>query len=242
ANKVVFTDVAVASEVGINGANNQLDTVEFKGGGRIYGTNNTIGTLIFFPGSRYTFNAGTNTTITGDWFGSGTPCRLTEIVSSTTTNATVTKSSGAVDFDYVRLQNITATGGTEFSAGTHSIDQGGNTGWAIAPYDGASPIVGLGPDISLGIAEFPYLISAAGFFGSPLSQYEWKKDDMIVGIDNELVVTQPGTYTIKVDFPDGCSVTDEIVISLDVADLVTIKTLKEAARTSYTPGEEDRKS
>src|SRR5690606_20268557 len=159
ANKVVFTDVAVASGVGINGANNQLDTVEFKGGGQIYGTNNTIGTLIFFPGSRYTFNAGTNTTVTGGWFGSGTPCRLTEIVSSTTANATVTKSSGIVDFDYVRLQNITATGGAAFATGTHSVDQGGNTGWDMAPYDGASPIVGLGPDIRLSDAEFPYTIS-----------------------------------------------------------------------------------
>src|SRR5690606_25543190 len=144
ANKVVFTDVAVASEVGINGANNQLDMVEFKGGGRIYGTNNTIGTLIFFPGSRYTFDAGTNTIITGNWFGSGTPCRLTEIVSSTTANATVTKSSGTVDFDYVRLQHIAATGGADFTAGSHSQDLGGSSGWDIAPYDGASPIVGLG--------------------------------------------------------------------------------------------------
>ena len=239
ATNVVFTDIAVASQIGINGTNNQLDTVEFKGGGRIYGTDNTIGTLIFFPGSRYTFDAGTNTTITGDWFGSGTPCRLTEIVSSTTTNATVTKSSGTVDFDYVRLQRITATGGADFTAGSHSQDLDGNgSGWDIAPYDGASPIVGLGPDISLSDAEFPYTISAAGFFGSPLSQYEWHKDGTVVGTADELIVTEPGTYTIEVDFPDGCSVTDEIVISLEVADLVTVKTLKEATQISYIPGEE----
>src|SRR5690606_1727655 len=79
ATKIVFTDPTVGSQVGINGENNQLDTVEFKGGGRIYGTNNTIGTLIFFPGGHYIFNAGTNTTITDSWFGSGTPCQLTEI-------------------------------------------------------------------------------------------------------------------------------------------------------------------
>src|SRR5690606_25581382 len=92
--------------------------------------------------------------------------------------------------------------------------------------------------IRLSEAEFPYSISAAGFFGSPLSQYEWKKDGTVIGTSDELVVTEPGEYTIKVDFPDGCSVTDEIVISPEVADLMTEKALKEAARTSYTPGEE----
>ena len=238
ATKIVFTDAAVASQIGINGANNQLDTVEFKGGGRIYETNNTIGTLIFFPGSRYTFDAGTNTIITDSWFGSGTPCRLTEIVSSGTTNATVTKATGTVDFDYIRLERMTAAGGAEFTAGSHSQDLGGSNGWDIAPYDGVSAIEGLGPDVSLSNAEFPYTISAAGFFGSPLSQYEWRKDGTVVGTDDELVITEPGTYTIKVDFPDGCSVTDEIVISLDVADLVTVKTLKEAAQASYVPGED----
>src|SRR5690606_35649706 len=54
----------------------------------------------------------------------------------------------------------------------------------------------------------------------------------------ELTVTEPGTYSIKVDFPDGCTVTDEIVISLDIADLVTVKALKEATQTSYVPGED----
>src|SRR5690606_15981354 len=220
----------------INGTNNQLDTVEFKGGGRFYGTNNTVGTLIFFPGSRYTFNAGTNTTITGDWFGSGTPCKLTEIVSSSTTNATVTKTTGAVDFDYVRLQHMTATGGAEFAAGSHSQDLGGSVGWDVAPYDGASPIEGLGPDISLSDAEFPYTISAAGFFGSPLSRYEWSKDGAVIGTDDELTVTEPGTYSIKVDFPDGCTVTDEIVISLVIAVLVTVKSIKGSTQSSYVPG------
>src|SRR5690606_23513865 len=109
-------------------------------------------------------------------------------VSSTTANATVTKSSGIVDFDYVRLQNITATGGAAFATGTHSVDQGGNTGWDMAPYDGASPIVGLGPDIRLSDAEFPYTISSAGFFASPLSQYEWQMDGTVVGIADALVV------------------------------------------------------
>ncbi len=239
ANKLTFTQTNVISSIGINGANNQLDTVEYKGGGGIYGTNNTIGTLIFFPGSRYTIAAGTNTTVTGDWFGSGTPCQLTEIVSSSPSAvAMVTKTAGTVDFDYVRLQRITATGGAEFSAGSHSLDLGGSSGWDIAPYDGASPIEGLGPDVRLSDAEFPYTISTAGFFGSPLSQYEWMKDGLVIGTGSELVVTEPGEYSIKVDFPDGCTVFDAILISDKTADLVTVKALKDDTQTSYIPGEE----
>ncbi len=238
AGKITFTQTNVISAIGIDGTDNQIDTVEYKGGGRIYGTNNTIGTLIFFPGSRYVLTAGTNTIITNSWFGSGTPCQLTEIWSSSTAPATVTKADGAVDFDYVRLQRITATGGAEFEAGAHSLDLGGSSGWDIAPYDGASPIEGLGPDVSLSDAEFPYTISTAGFFGSPLSRYEWKKDGVVVGTADELVVTEPGEYAIKVDFPDGCLVLDTILIVRDSADIVTVKTLKDIAQTSYVPGEE----
>ncbi|MFC7523503.1 Calx-beta domain-containing protein [Parapedobacter sp. GCM10030251] len=209
ARKVVFTDPNVASLIGINGGNNQLDTVEFKGGGRIYGTNNTIGTLIFFPGSRYMFTAGTNTTITDDWFGSGTPCRLTEIVSSGPANATVTMTSGNVNFDYVRFQQMTATGGAEFTAGSHSQDLGGSTGWDIAPYDGASPIMGLGTDRTICADGFPIVLDTDGFFAGPSATYLWS--DGSTG--NTLTVTDGGTYSVTVQYPDGCSISDEIVIT-----------------------------
>src|SRR5690606_2782535 len=78
----------------------------------------------------------------------------------------------------------------------------------------------------------------AGFFGSPLSQYEWKKDGVVIGTGDELVVTEPGTYSVDVTFPDGCEVSDDIVISLELADLVTVKSLKDVAQASYVPGED----
>lgn len=219
ANKVTFTQTNVIAAIGINGASNQIDTVEFKGGGAIYGTGNTIGTLIFFPGSRYVFTAGTNTTITDGWFGSGTPCQLTEIVSSSSSaNATVTMAAGAADFDYVRLQRMTATGGAEFATGVHSINLGNNSGWNIAPYDGAAPITGLGDDLELDASEFPYILTTNGFFGAPQSSYLW--NDNSTG--NQLTITAPGTYSVSVTFPDGCSVSDEIVVSLAVTLPVTL--------------------
>lgn len=47
--------------------------------------------------------------------------------------ATITKASGTVTVDYVSMNNIVATGGATFTAGSHSFDNGGNTGWSFTP-------------------------------------------------------------------------------------------------------------
>ncbi|HTN06155.1 T9SS type A sorting domain-containing protein [Agriterribacter sp.] len=213
-NEIVFTQNSAASGARI-GAGNTIGRLEFKGGGAITGTGNTIDELIFSPGKIYTLTAGTNTTITGNWYGSGTPCNLTEIVSSgTTANATITKTSGTVDLDYVRIRRITAAGAASpFAAGEHSFDQGNNINWNIAPYNSAAPIVGLGPDIALEESEFPYTLHTDGFFGSPMSEYVWKKDGVAAGTSDQLIVAEPGTYSVDVSFPDGCAVSDAIIIS-----------------------------
>jgi trimeric autotransporter adhesin len=225
-DSLVFTDPSTISTAGISGTGNTLNYVEYKGSGGIYGTNNTIDTLVFFPGNRYVLNSGTNTTITGEWYGSGTPCRLTEIVSSSTTNATVTKASGDVTFDYVRLQRIARTGGASFSTQQHSIDLGGNTGWTMAPYDGAAPMEGLGPDIAVHASLFPYTLNTDGFFGSPLSQYLWNDNST----RDTLAITGPGTYSVAVSFPDGCSISDEIVVSEAMTLPVTLISFKAGSK------------
>lgn len=218
--QLTFTDTNSASLIGINGVSNTIGTLNYKGGGGIYGTGNTIDTLIFFPGSTYTLTNGTNTTITGEWYGSGTPCKLTEIRSSSTTaNATVTKTSGSVAFDYVRLRRITAAGAAQpFSAEQHTIDQGGNTNWNIDPYNGASPIYGLGPDTALPASAFPYTLGTEGFFGSPSSQYTWNNSSTA----DSLVITDTGTYSVTVNFVDGCTISDNIHITLQVPLPVTL--------------------
>lgn len=210
---LTFTNPSASSAVGVNGANNNIGRLEYMGSGGMYGTNNTIDTLVFFPGNIYTFTAGTNTAITGGWYGSGTPCRLTEIKSSSTSSpATITKSSGTVLFDYIRLQQMSATGGASFETKEHSIDLGGNSGWTIAPYNGSSPILGLGADREVCASAFPIMLNTAGFFGAPSSQYLW--NDGSNGA--ELSVNAPGTYSVDVSFPDGCSINGDIVITQTV--------------------------
>jgi len=205
-NKLTFTNTSTSSLVGIGGNSNTLGIVEYKGSGGIYGTGNTINTLVFFPGDNYTFNAGTNTTITGAWYGSGTPCHLTQIYSSSTTSsATVTKTSGDADFDYVRLRRMTAAGAAApFIAREHTDNQGNNTNWTIAPYNGVAPIYGLGPDTT--ISALPYTIHTDGFFGSPSSQYLWNNGSTA----DSLVAIDTGTYSVNVSFVDGCNISDQI--------------------------------
>lgn len=218
--QLTFIDTNSASLIGINGTNNTIGTLDYKGGGGIYGTGNTINTLIFFPGGTYTLTNGTNTTITGDWYGSGTPCKLTEIRSSSTTaNATVTKTNGSVEFDYVRLRRITAAGAAQpFSAQQHTIDQGGNINWNIAAYNGVAPIYGLGPDTALLATAFPYTLHTDGFFGVPSSQYTWNNSSTA----DSLVITDTGTYSVTVTFVDGCTISDNIHITLQTPLPVTL--------------------
>ncbi|MEQ9007340.1 MAG: MBG domain-containing protein, partial [Ekhidna sp.] len=49
--------------------------------------------------------------------------------------AIISQSSGSVDWSYVKLKDISATGGATFSA-NNSIDNGNNTGWTINEYAG----------------------------------------------------------------------------------------------------------
>lgn len=213
-NKLVFTNTNAASLVGINGTNNVISTAEYKGSGGIYGTGNNIDTLIFFPGDTYTFTAGTNTTVNDAWYGSGTPCHLTQIFSSSTTaNATVTRPSGSTTFDYVRLRRITGAGSTTFAANQHAIDLGNNTNWNIAAYNAGAPITGLGNDTALFSNEFPYTLNTAGFFGVPSSQYLWSDNSTA----DSLVAADTGSYAVKVTFVDGCTVSDTIHLALRTA-------------------------
>jgi trimeric autotransporter adhesin len=212
-DSLVFTNPSTSSVVGINGANNSLNYVEYKGSGNVYGTGNTINTMIFFPGKIYTFTAGTTTNITNEWYASGTPCNLTEIVSSSTTaNATINKTNGTPAFDYIRVRRITATGSIPFTALNHTIDQGNNNNWSIAPYNGAAPIYGLGPDTAIAASALPYVLHTDGFFGNPSSLYVWNNSSTA----DSLMVTDTGTYSVNVNFVDGCNISDSIHITLSV--------------------------
>jgi gliding motility-associated-like protein len=207
--ELTFSNNSGASGARIQ-ANNTIDRLEFKGRGYIGGTGNTIGTLIFAPGKVYTFLESSNTTITGDWFGSGTPCNPTQIVSTNTNvNATVTKTTGTVDFDYVRLNRITAAGVTPFKAREHAVDLTGNLNWAFSPYDNSATITGFGPDRTICADAFPVVLNTDGFFAGPSATYLWTGGST----GKILSVSDAGTYSVTVLYPDGCTISDAITIT-----------------------------
>lgn len=215
-SKLVYANTAPSTSLNV-AAGNTIDTLEFKARGNITGTGNTIGTLIFSPGRQYTFATGTNTTVTNAWYGSGTPCSLTDISSPGT--ATVTVNGDPVNLDYIRLEGITAAGtAAPFRAFEHSLNQARNTNWTIDPYAGSNPILGLGPDLTITTDELPYVLRTDGFFGSPLSSYLW--NDNSTG--DTLEITAAGTYSVNVNFPDGCSIPDQIVVTVVAPLPITI--------------------
>ncbi len=90
---------------------------------------------------------GTTTLISGQGLNNGT--NLITFTSSSG-DATVSKSSGVLAWDYVSLTNIPSTGGATFYAGSHSVDGGGNTGWIFT--DAPVPPGGIGKLMSMSIS------------------------------------------------------------------------------------------
>lgn len=83
------------------------------------------------------FTSGTTTTVS-DFTAGGTAGKILTIDASTTSAATLSKSSGTVNVDYVSISYSTATGGATWNAGANSTNVGNNSGWIFA----ASPSSG----------------------------------------------------------------------------------------------------
>lgn len=78
-------------------------------------------TILFTSATTYTFQ---------NFSLSGTSGNLVTIITNTSGSfATITKSSGTVSCDYLSIQDIHATGGASWYAGTNSTDVSGNLGW-----------------------------------------------------------------------------------------------------------------
>ena len=138
-----FTGTAPFSTGDILNNNTFTGTVSFAADGRIGTTEspsyggNTFNVLGFSPGYTYTFLSAVTQTINpgGTINATGNPGFPIRIQSSIPgSQATISKSSGSICLDYVRMSDITATGGAFFNAGlspTRSLDMGGNSGWVF---------------------------------------------------------------------------------------------------------------
>lgn len=91
--------------------------------------NNTFTTLANgVSPTTFTFTSGSTTTVT-NWNINGTSGNLVTINSTSTSQHTLSKSSGTVDATNLNISYSNATGGATWNAGIGSIDGGNNTGW-----------------------------------------------------------------------------------------------------------------
>ncbi|MFY9310998.1 MAG: T9SS type A sorting domain-containing protein [Bacteroidia bacterium] len=91
--------------------------------------------MSFSPGYTYTLEAGQTQTV-GNLCATGTGALPIRIQSSNVgTQATISKASGTMCWDYVRISDLNGTGGATFDAGlapSHTEDLGGNSGFVFA--------------------------------------------------------------------------------------------------------------
>jgi gliding motility-associated-like protein len=66
----------------------------------------------------------------------------------------------------------------------------------------------------------PYMISAANFNGDPNTLYFWEGNPLPGGPN--YVITEPGTYQVRVQYFEGCYVDDFLVVEGDQAPIATL--------------------
>ncbi|RNL51854.1 Ig-like domain-containing protein, partial [Pedobacter jejuensis] len=142
---------------------------------------NSIGKLTLFPKSLTLILADNTTqTITNEIAINGTPCQFNTLRASTvTTGATIayTNPNNHNRFDFVNVGGIKATNANlEFDVNSSSL---GNNNNKVIFLTGTPGLVGLGKNLSCVAINSgnpsTYTITAAGFYGGPLSTYKWYK-------------------------------------------------------------------
>lgn len=128
--------------------NGPTQTASFIGGGLNY-YNLNIGTATVNVSGSNTFNditntiqpatlllaAGTTQTVSNFSLAGTSGSLVTLRSNSTGTQATLSKTSGAVSVEYLSVRDINVTGGAEWTFGTGSVDVSNNTGWTIPPVE-----------------------------------------------------------------------------------------------------------
>jgi len=133
ANNLTFYDVeftAANTTASIISSNNAaFNSVTFLGNGTINGSHN-YQTLTLSAGKLYQFQANSTQTVV-NINANGSCTSLLSMQSLTAgTRATISKSTGTVNIDYVQLKDMAASGGAIFNA-NNAINLGNNTGWNI---------------------------------------------------------------------------------------------------------------
>lgn len=146
---------------------------------------NTFNFLKLSPGYTYTFSAGETQTVLsgGNICATGTGSLPIRIQSSSVGSPSyITKTSGIMCWDYVRVSDMSMSGGAMFNAGlapTNSQDMGGNSGFV---YTGGCNAPSCSPCIATNLSAQPLPLSVCNGLGASFSvsatgtglTYQWQ--------------------------------------------------------------------
>src|SRR5690554_196038 len=185
-----------------------VEKLTFMGNATIVSSSNTIDTLILSAGKNYVFQSGQTQTINERLYASGNPCFIL-FMSSTASGspAYLNVLGGGLDFNYTNVRDIDASG----SYGTlemrpQSTDAGNNININFAPYDPDAEIEGFGDHLDLPCPLTPFTIYTDGFYPNPSTEFLWGDGSTA----DTLHITSFGTYTITVNYGEGCVVQDTL--------------------------------
>lgn len=162
-------------------------------------------TLIFTPNHIYTLESDKTQTIKDYLRIRGNNCfPITLKATEEGTQAIIYKATGDISGDYILMKDMRASGDANFYEGLNSTDFGNNTGWLFQNKPGYA--YGLGGDVIT--EENQTIISCDNFNGTETTQYIWDNGE----ITDNLSITTPGRYSLKVQYGVDCTIRDTIDI------------------------------
>lgn len=184
---------------------------KINGNGDVFGSN-IFDTLIFSPDKRYEFQGGKTQKVLKEFKIRGNNCRHIYFLSSNSQKAIVYKPDGSVRGDFIEMQNIGSSGGSDFYAGSfnHSdnIDNSCQ-GWIFEDEPGY--IYGLEQDTIITRDEIA-LLSTENLNADDFTSFRWSTGDETPFLE----VSEAGLYTVTATygFVNGflCEYTDDIIV------------------------------
>lgn len=203
-NRVIFNSTYHQWEAGIlDWVGNHYNSATFMTEFTINGPN-SFDTLTFTPGAECIFKASTTQTVNHQLNLRGNNCFPVSLKSSQPgTLATISKPEGEVIGDYLELQDIEATGGAAFYAGSSSTNLGNNPGWTW----GNAPGYVFGFPTDTAICQGDTLVLSTNNFNGGTA---WLWQD---GSTNpSFTVTETGIYSCRVTYAENCYIKDSIYV------------------------------
>jgi gliding motility-associated-like protein len=174
----------------------------------------SVNELIFVSkNSTYQIEAEKTVTVEKTLQMSGTNCATVQLQSTVAgRQASICLKEGNATFNFVSIQDIEAVC-TPFIMLPQSTNAGNNKGIIFQPNPGTGIGV-LGPDITLCSNKFPIILDGSPFMPDMNSKIQWSNANTgeMLGTEITQAITTGGTYRIRVEYGENCSVTDDIVI------------------------------